>query len=453
MSNSGGSGRGRESRRFRKPDFRAPRSDEAASPEEETNLPAVNQARMAEELGMALAPLKDLAEAFRQNSEAMKSLAEGQARLGRRVEKSDRSQAIVQSTKALNETFRGVQRTQERLMGRLDGERKRPLLLLLASAAVFVALVGGSLYILFHWLDDRDRVESLDRKETIQGIVAAHADVVEDLRTKLARAETELARRESDAKNAQANLEDLSRRLAEAEEINQGLRQNQEGLRREVMQNAELQTTISRLTAELEEKAEALLAERRTRVGLEEQLQTLQDKLGRMARQAAASPAAVSPPAKPAPEVKAPDVKAPEVRAPGDPDEEPPPSSVPPGAATNPGELARISQVLNRLISESRGGESYEFTKIGGARGKTLYDVEVANYDQEGAEIKRIQAGELRIVVDVPQRSVELHFKKGHIYYYGVRAPFWGGVFNVSVVNVDPAAWLNSGLTIFDELR
>ena len=130
MSAAGNRGGQRGSRRFRKPEFRAPPTgdgadgegaaeDRAESPEG-ANLPAVNPTRMAEELGMAMAPLKDLAEAFRQNSETLKSLAEGQARIGRRMEKSDRSEAVVQSTKALNETFRGVQRTQERLMGRLD---------------------------------------------------------------------------------------------------------------------------------------------------------------------------------------------------------------------------------------------------------------------------------------------------------------------------------------------
>ena len=56
-------------------------------------------------------------------------------------------------------------------------------------------------------------------------------------------------------------------------------------------------------------------------------------------------------------------------------------------------------------------------------------------------------------MVDVSQRRVEIRFKKGHIYYYGVRAPFWGGGYIVSIVNVDPATWLGSGLMILDELR
>jgi hypothetical protein len=209
------------------------------------------------------------------------------------------------------------------------------------------------------------------------------------------------------------------------------------------MQSGELQATISRLTSELEEKSESLLAERRIRAGLEEQVQALEEKLTRIARDAAAAP-------EPAVSVEDPAAKA---EKSGEPVDTPPVSTVPPGAATHPAELARIVSLLNRLIGEAGGDESYVFAKIGGARGKTLYEVEVANHDRSGAEIKRIQAGELRIVVDIPQRSVDLHFKNGHIYYYGVRAPFWGGVFNVSIVNVDPAAWLGSGLTIFDELR
>jgi len=443
MSGSSNRGEGRQGRRFRKPEFHGPPAEDDGVVPDDSNLPAVNPTRMAEELGMAMAPLKDLAEAFRSNSDAMKSLAEGQARLGRRIEKSDRSEAVVQSTKALNDTFRGVQRTQERLMGRLDDEKKQPLRLLIASAAVFVVLVGGSLYLLFTWLDGRDRTAGQDRKETIESIVAGHADVVEDLRAKLTRAESELVRRDTVAENASENMHDLARKLAEVEEQNIGLRANQKELSREVMQNTELQTTISRLTVELERKSRELEAERLSRVGLEERIAALKDELSRMASRPAATPSA-APPAE-VPGEAAPD----SVTEP----EEPTPAPVPEGAATDPEELARIIGLLNRLIADVRGEESFKFTTIGGARGKTLYDVEVANFDKTGAEIKRIRAGEVRIVVDVPQRRVELRFKNGHIYYYGVRAPFWGGGYIVSIVNVNPTTWLRSGLTVLDELR
>jgi len=439
MSAADNHGGRRGAGRFRKPEFRAPQGGDGAEAPDDANLPAVNPVRMAEELGMALAPLKDLAEAFRQNSETLKSMAEGQARLGRRIEKSDRSEAVVQSTKALNETFRGVQRTQERLMGRLDEEKKRPVRLLVAAAVVFVALVGGSLYLLFTWLDGRDRLNGQERQETIAGIVDVHADVVDDLQSKLLRAETELARREALAGSAAESILDLTARISDLEEINRGLHENQAQLRREVMQNAGLQSTISRLSGELEETGRTLQQERQAAAGLEEQVKLLQEKLAQMARRAAIAPSA-------APPASAPDAS-----------EETPPESAPPvvpaGAATDPGELDRIAGILNRLIAESRGEESYEFTKIGGARGRMLYNVEVANYDRNGAEVKRIEAGEAHIVVDVPQRRVDIRFKNGYIYYYGVRAPFWGGGYLVSVVNVNPATWLGSGLTIFDQLR
>ncbi len=425
--------------RFRKPEFRAPLSGEGADSTDDANLPAVNPLRMAEELGMALAPLKDLAEAFRQNSEALKSMADGQARLGRRIEKSDRSEAVVQSTKALNETFRGVQRTQERLMGRLDEEKKRPVRLLVAAAVVVVALVGGSLYLLFTWLDKRDSLAGQERQDTIVGIVDGHADIVDDLQSKLLRAETELARPEALPGSAAESMRDMTTRISELEEINRGLYENQTQLQREVMQNAELQSTISRLSTELEETGRRLEQERLISVGLEEKVKILQEKLAQMARRAAVAPAAVPLAATPA----AAEETAPEPASP----------VVPAGAATDPGELARIVGILNRLIAEAGGDESYEFIKIGGARGRTLYNVEVANYDRNGAEVKRIQAGEARIVVHVSQRRVDIRFKNGHIYYYGVRAPFWGGGYLVSVVNVNPATWLSSGLTIFEELR
>ena len=41
-------------------------------------------------------------------------------------------------------------------------------MLLAASAVVFCLLVGGSLYLLFSWLDRRDRAAGTDQQETIE---------------------------------------------------------------------------------------------------------------------------------------------------------------------------------------------------------------------------------------------------------------------------------------------
>ncbi len=439
--------------KFRKPPFRTPSTP---LPEEGEHLPAVNPARSVEELGMALAPLKDLAEAFRQNAETLKNLTESQSRLSRKIDKSDRSEAVMQSTKALNDTFRGVQRTQERLLGRLDEEKKRPLRTFIVVVVVCVALVGGSLWILFDWLDRRDLRAGREQRGTLTDIVTAHTEKVEDLQEGLRRAKTDLDRQTAVAERAAEHTLDLSGQVTELEEIVNGLRSDQQRLTREAMQVPDLQGSISRLTGELEEAGRLLEEERRRRAELEAEVAELEGRLEAMARRAMASgPAATG--SAPTPEVPA--AVAPEPAAPlrvtpaeAAPAAEPG-TSIPPGASTHPGALSRIASVLNRLLSEAGGEESYEFTKIGGARGRMIYDVEVTNFDASGQEVKRIQAGEARIVVDVPQRSVELRFKKGFIHYYGVRAPFWGGQYILSVVNVDPGSWLESGLTILEEVR
>jgi hypothetical protein len=80
-----------------------------------------------------------------------------------------------------------------------------------------------------------------------------------------------------------------------------------------------------------------------------------------------------------------------------------------------------------------------------------LYDLVLANFDRDGREVKRVHAGEARIVVEAARRRVEFRLRTGHIVYYGVKAPFPGDPYVVSLVNVDAGAWLRSGLTILEE--
>jgi hypothetical protein len=129
------------------------------------------------------------------------------------------------------------------------------------------------------------------------------------------------------------------------------------------------------------------------------------------------------------------------------------PAPVPPDAVTDAAAMDRLRTVLNNLLHETRGGIGYRFEKIGAARGKSLYDVVALNVNEQGREMKRIEASELRITVRTADRQVELRFAGGHIVYYGIRAPFFGGTYPVTLYDIDPARWRNSGLTVIDVSR
>ena len=62
----------------------------------------------------------DLVQAFRLNAEALHRLEALQGELARAVQRSDRSELVLQSTQALNETFRGLATIQRSLLERLE---------------------------------------------------------------------------------------------------------------------------------------------------------------------------------------------------------------------------------------------------------------------------------------------------------------------------------------------
>jgi hypothetical protein len=167
-------------RRFRRPRFHSesdgtgsPPGDGPGSPPPDGDGAGLPPARLAGDLPLVVEPLRDLAEAFRENSETLRSLAEGQARLARRIDRSDRSEAVINSTKALNDTFRGVQRIQERLASRLESERKRPWLLMIVALGATGVVVGGILWYLLSWVDRRDRAAADRGDVAVRDVLAA----------------------------------------------------------------------------------------------------------------------------------------------------------------------------------------------------------------------------------------------------------------------------------------
>lgn len=427
--------------RFRRPPF----AGDGGGEPEGSALPAASPGPEIRDLGLVLRPLKDLADAFRENSEALRTLAEGQARIGRRLERSDRSEAVIQNTRALNETFRGVQRVQERLVTRLEDERRRPFALLLFTFLGVAAVLGGLLWFLLGWLSDRERETGKEGYAVLAGELARRDEGIAGLREELLARAEELGRQRDLAEERRAAVagleEEVGRLSAELEGV-PGMRSALSDALRE----------SARLTAELARKDELLIglrdelsaagdAERSAKAKaaeLEERLAEAERRLVELVRRES------SPEASPAPGMPASSA-------------EPPPAAgappfVPEGAVTDPAGLERIRSVLNRLLSAAGGSDLYEVESLGGVRGTTLYALVLVLRDEAGAVAKRIEAGEGRVVLAAAQRRGELRLRNGHIVYYGVRAPFWGGQYVVPVLGVDPEAWRRSGLTFIEEV-
>jgi hypothetical protein len=102
---------------------------------------------------------QELAKAFRLNAEILRRIQETQQDIARTLERSDRSDMVIRSADALNETFRGVRSTQKALLERIEETRSRhgrTLLVVGAAAIVAVALlVLGA-----RWLVERTQEET-----------------------------------------------------------------------------------------------------------------------------------------------------------------------------------------------------------------------------------------------------------------------------------------------------
>jgi hypothetical protein len=412
--------KGKPKERDRK--FRRPPIGEVNEDGGDVHLPAAPP--NPEDLAVVMRPLKDLADAFRSNTEALKSIADGQARLGKKLDRTDRSEAVIQSTQALNETFRGVQRTQERLMGRLSDEKRRPWIFLAAGVLV-VAIVGGAaVWYLLDWFAGREEATAKSGAETFAGAMDRKDQTLESLTEDNRQLSVDLAREKERAAALSVRVDEFAKRVEELELTNGNLRESQVDADENRREKERLAVEVARLEDEL-----------RT---ARRELKTASDELEATQKRLAEAEAKTDAPAKPP-------VKEPAAA----PAKEP--AEVPKEAARDPAELTRVLGVLNRLLSETGGDSGYRFEKIGGIRGKTLYDVVIVDRTARGQEAKKFEAAEARVMVDSPKKRVEIRLTTGHITYYGVKAPFWDDRYVLPLAGVDTERWLRSGLTIFEE--
>jgi len=138
-----------------------PRDEIIATHEEERTSagPALSHAISQPDAANAPAPLQEIAAAFRMNAEALHTLKQMQGDLADSVKRGDRSELVLQSTRALNDTFRNLTAVQRELLARLDGSRptaapgRSPLVPLLILGLLIVML--GGIYVILDTLDEQ----------------------------------------------------------------------------------------------------------------------------------------------------------------------------------------------------------------------------------------------------------------------------------------------------------
>lgn len=176
-------------------------------------------------------PLAAMAEALRANAEALHRLDQSQRRIAESIEKSERAQQVVASTRTLNDTFRGLSEIQRGLLDALvktnrGGGGGSPLLLALA------AILSGLLCVLVYdrWASDRtvpkERYEGARAEnDTLRGKIedlrtegAAGAKREQEAERRLSGKDEVLAAAARSAEETASRIQALERDLREKEE-------------------------------------------------------------------------------------------------------------------------------------------------------------------------------------------------------------------------------------------
>lgn len=476
----------------------APRADERLVPtevEEVEDLPApAADGALAPAEGQREA-LQEIARAFRMNAEALQTLKQMQVDLTRTVERGDRSELVLQSTRALNDTFRNLSSVQRELLTRLDARHGgRGPLIPLMILGLLVVVVGGVYVIL-------DAVqESANRKPQVDPAVIARRERdswKEGRREGAQQAEREVQRLEElldDSQGRTRQLEvDLQAKLEALGEIDRGKRaaelerdQFASQVRKaqgEVLAKQALEEEVASLRAQLAAANREALDRQ---VDLDRQRRLSAHLRDRMADYGMDIPVDDPPYRGPPPGEDAPEGDDPAQPAAargdgaarprnlltagrdGDADGGPPlpsgrgtgagVSALPPPVLrrrtpldTNAAEIQRVRTALNRLLDASAGpaGESWQVTRIDGVAQDRLGGVIVLHYDSAGRLLDSVEARDLRITVDKDERTVAFDLVDGVRVRRNERTPLPAQGTRIVVAKGDVSRlWAGSGLTM-----
>jgi hypothetical protein len=409
-------------------------ADVAASGGESSALASAAQTRALAE------PLAALAAAFQANAEALRRSQEVTADLGRALQRADRSELMLQSTGALNETFKGVTAVQRKLLQRVEDSEKASRegrWFLPAIVLGAVALVGGVAWIV------------VKRMDQVEDSVVGTGDVATQISAAAKDARTEAtkdaqARLEEERSRSEARIRELEDRLrvVEADRDEQkSARQSVEG----DLAAARAELTTNRVDVlkvkALEDEANRLRAEAavrdpeidRLRRELAEESRLSSDLRKRLVDAGVNRPIPGGPETNPTPETTGPTA----------------PPAPPPEGPSAKGQVERARIRLNELLQVGAAARTdyLEINRIGAIEGNRLSEVQATRRGLGGKATNSIRARDATITVDRSLRRVEMVFTEGTLDFNGKSVPFPSGQFSVFVAEGDAVtAWTAANL-------
>lgn len=377
-----------------------------------------------------------MAEAFRAQAEILQNINRTQREIAESLEKSERASGVLTSTRALNDTFKGLTDIQKGLLDALTDSRSRGSLWPIALAAL--GLVACLALLFFLNQAGEPGVPRAEYARVEQSYRRAAQDLARLRLTETERAE-ELARHKERAERALEERADYEQRAEAAESEAETLRIRNRGLAKKAeIRSDELQSYLAvKAQADRAGLLEVENADLRRRLrDAEQRVKRLDEERLKMAdllldrTLEARSPAG---------EILEAARKKGLLE-----DPEPPPD---PDSLRLQGTVAStFVKRLNRLLQKAGGETSYEVIVVKKVEnGVRLVDVSVGCY--KGARLlNSLQSKALEIWADVDKDQLELRFEEGFyasVANPGNRVPFTGGRHSVFLTDVGLAAWLD----------
>ncbi|MEZ6196471.1 MAG: hypothetical protein R3F20_12200 [Planctomycetota bacterium] len=403
-------------------------------------------------------PLGDLAKAFALQAEVLQSVHETQARIQESLANDQRSEMMLNSTKALNETFKGVRGTQQELLEELRRERGAKQRWIWGFAALGLVVCGLAGWV---WLDSRRQLSERNfdqgrRIDAVEGRVLAQVEATAE---RARESEAEFQRRLEGSRNDERNA---TQRFAAAEVELGRLRTELDGLKKQSRDaRAEVEQlrsergldrnkieTLTEKNTELDrqltfymQKAEA--AEAKALRLNDEILARLREQGTRAADVVADAPPPIVEGGKELAEALAAS-RAERVETPAGEGE----GAAPTKEGLAPDEVEAIRTELNRLVAGHRGNSRFHFESIGGVADGKLQDVVFTETVGGRGVVKEVSAGRAELVLSARGDLVEFFFHEGTKRSWrratsdlGPAFPFYNGVYRDSILCTNGDAW------------
>jgi hypothetical protein len=361
-----------------------------------------------------------------------------QGEIARAIRRADRAEAIVASTNALNDTFRGLTAIQREILERLDESKRRPSRLVpLLLLGLLVVFVGGIVAIVH--LIDLSRSERTDPFEIVDKVEAARdrgrteGGAAKD--EALSRAERAAAEAEARLSEVQTRYEQKERDLAQALVEKRGIEAEQQALADQLLGLRNESAARKALEDEMRSASQKLaVLEPRVR-DLQADLDREKAEKSRLITSLAEMKAGLAPTDLP------PDVlpKDPEV---------PPVAPSTPAVSRDAKQIEAILARVNRFLETAQGVEYWQVRRVDGVSRDRLHGVIAYRYDPHGKLLDGVEAQELVIWLDRNARKVDFEFRQGSRVFDNVRTPFREGALTVPVAQGSEIVnlWGNSGL-------